>query len=46
MDASNCFLQMVNELEGKTTMHREQAEWVVGERSYVHRQAVFVIDFL
>ncbi|KAF8548747.1 hypothetical protein OG21DRAFT_1515960 [Imleria badia] len=28
LDASKCFLQMVNELAAETTTHREQAEWV------------------
>ncbi|KAF8548746.1 hypothetical protein OG21DRAFT_1489116 [Imleria badia] len=29
LDASKCFLQMVNELAEETAMHSEQAEWVV-----------------
>lgn len=31
LDASNCFLQMVNELGEETAMHGERAEWVAGE---------------
>ena len=31
LDASNCFHQMVSELEGQTNTHDEQAKWVLGE---------------
>ena len=32
LDASKCFLQMVDELAGETTTHRAQVEWAAGER--------------
>ena len=35
MDASECFLQMVDELAEQTDAHVEQAEWVLGEWSRI-----------
>lgn len=33
LEASECFLQMMNELAAETTLLSEQAEWALGKQS-------------